>query len=69
MSDMLTIEKVFENVGWTAKWEARGKAEGKTEGHDEKAREIARNLKKMGLPMSQIAEGTGLSPEALKSCS
>jgi len=27
MSDSLTLEKVFEEVGWIAKWEARGKAE------------------------------------------
>jgi hypothetical protein len=27
---------------------------------------IARNLKKMGLPVFQIAEGTGLSPEAIQ---
>jgi hypothetical protein len=66
MSDALTIEKVFENVGWTAKWEARGEAKGKTEGQDEKAREIARNFKKMGLSVSQIAEGTGLSLDTQK---
>jgi hypothetical protein len=28
--------------------------------------EIARNLKKMGLPVSQIAEGTGLSTKAIQ---
>jgi hypothetical protein len=54
----LTVDQLCENVGWTAKWEARGRAEGRAE--------IARNLKKMGLSVSQIAEGTGLSPEAVK---
>jgi predicted transposase YdaD len=62
MSNMQTIEQVFENVGWTAKWEARGEAEGQAK----KALEIARNLKKMGLSVLQIAEGTGLSPKAIQ---
>jgi predicted transposase/invertase (TIGR01784 family) len=35
-----------------------GKLEGKLE--------IARNLKKMGLSVSQIADGTGLSPETIE---
>jgi hypothetical protein len=62
MNDKLTIEKVFENVGWTAKWEARGRAEGEARGK----LEIAQNLKKMGLPVSQIVEGTGLPPETVE---
>jgi predicted transposase/invertase (TIGR01784 family) len=43
-----------------------GRAEGRVEGLEEKALEIARNLKKMDLSISQIAEGTGLSPEIIK---
>jgi predicted transposase/invertase (TIGR01784 family) len=43
-----------------------GRIEGRVEGLEEKAIEIARNLKKMGLSVSQIAEGTGLSSEAIK---
>jgi hypothetical protein len=66
MSNTLTIEQVFENVGWTAKWEARGEAKGKAERKAKKALEIARNLKKMGLSVLQIAEGTGLTPEAIQ---
>jgi hypothetical protein len=62
MANTLTIEQVFEDVGWTAKWEARGKAEGEAKGK----LEIARNFKKMGLPVSQIAEGTGLPPETIQ---
>jgi hypothetical protein len=58
MRKKLTLEQVFENTGLGAKLEARGKAEGKLE--------IARNFKKMGLPVSQIAEGTGLTPAAIK---
>jgi predicted transposase/invertase (TIGR01784 family) len=52
------------------KGEARGMKKGLTKGHAEgeakKTLEIARNLKKMGMPVSQIAEGTGLSPEAIE---
>jgi predicted transposase/invertase (TIGR01784 family) len=70
----LTFDQVCENVGWAAKWEARGRAEGEArgkaegiaEGIAENNLEIARNFKKMGLPVSQIAEGTGLTPAAIK---
>jgi predicted transposase/invertase (TIGR01784 family) len=43
-----------------------GRAEGLAEGHAESTLEIARNLKKMGLSVSQIAEGTGLLPELIE---
>jgi flagellar biosynthesis/type III secretory pathway protein FliH len=51
-----------------ARTEARteGKAEGMAEGMEKEKLEIARNLKKMGLPASQIAEGTGLLPEVIE---
>jgi predicted transposase/invertase (TIGR01784 family) len=39
---------------------------GMAKGHAEEKLEIARNLKKMGLSISQIAEGTGLSPKAVQ---
>ncbi|MDR2053131.1 MAG: hypothetical protein LBP80_06935 [Treponema sp.] len=61
MSDLATIEEVFEGLPITEYWEARGKAEGKAEGKEEKAVQIARNLKKIGLPPEQIAEATGLT--------
>jgi predicted transposase/invertase (TIGR01784 family) len=48
------------------KGHAEGHAKGRIEGHAEEKLEIARNLKKMGLPVAQIAEGTGLSPEAIQ---
>ena len=33
MSDVpITLEQVFEEVGWIAKWEARGEERGKAEG-------------------------------------
>ena len=42
------------------------KQEGLQEGHAEEKLEIARNLKKMGLPITQIAEGTGLPIETIE---
>jgi predicted transposase/invertase (TIGR01784 family) len=38
-----------------------GRQEGRLEGKLEEKREIARNLKKIGVPFEQIAQGTGLS--------
>jgi hypothetical protein len=58
MGKSLTLEQVMINTGLAAKLEARGEARGITE--------IARNLKKMGLSVSQIADGTGLSPAAIE---
>jgi len=43
-----------------------GLMEGLAKGHDEASLDIARNLKKMGLPITQIAEGTGLSIETIE---
>ena len=54
MDDTLTLEKVFEEVGWIAKWEARGEARGRVEGEERKALAIAQNLIKMGLPAETI---------------
>jgi predicted transposase/invertase (TIGR01784 family) len=53
---------------------AEGKAEGHVEGHAEghaegtaeSKLEIARKMKKMGLPVSQIVEVTGLSLETIE---
>jgi predicted transposase/invertase (TIGR01784 family) len=42
------------------------KREARAEGLAEGKLEIARNLKKMGLPVSQIAEGTGLPVESIQ---
>jgi hypothetical protein len=69
MSDMATMNEIFEGLGiieyWEARGEARGKAlgeaQGEARGEAEKALEIARNLKKIGLPPEQIAEATGLT--------
>jgi predicted transposase/invertase (TIGR01784 family) len=37
--------------------------EGRLEGLDEGRREVARSFKRMGIPVEQIAQGTGLSSE------
>jgi predicted transposase/invertase (TIGR01784 family) len=64
---LLSEEKYILDTQSNLSWERReGRTEGRTEGHAEEKLEIARNLKKMGLPVSQIAEGTGLSPEAIQ---
>jgi hypothetical protein len=44
----LTLEQVFENVGWAAKWETN------------KSLEIARNLLADGLSPERVARNTGL---------
>ena len=66
MGDTLTVEQVFEKVGWTAKWEARGEARGRDEGEERKAFGIAQNLVKMGLPVEAVVSATELDPEKVK---
>jgi len=66
MGDTLTVEQVFEKVGWTAKWEARGEARGRAEGEERKAFGIAQNLVKMGLPVEAVVSATELDPEKVK---
>jgi hypothetical protein len=73
MADMATIDEVFEGLGIIEYYEARGevrgeaqgKAQGEIEGKKEKAIEIAGNLKKIGLPLEQIVESTGLTAEQI----
>jgi predicted transposase/invertase (TIGR01784 family) len=45
--------------------ERKGRREGHNEGRSEASLDIARNLKGMGMPISQIAKGTGLSTETI----
>jgi predicted transposase YdaD len=61
MADMAAIDEVFEGLGIIEYYEARGETEGKKE----KAIEIAGNLKKIGLPLEQIVESTGLTAEQI----
>jgi predicted transposase/invertase (TIGR01784 family) len=51
-----------------AKGHAEGHAEGRAEGVAENKRAIARKMKAIGLPVSQIAEVTGLTEEEVISC-
>jgi predicted transposase/invertase (TIGR01784 family) len=60
----LDLEEAREKA--IAEGRAEGIEKGHAEGHAEEKLEIARNLKKMGLSISQIAEGTGLSPDAIE---
>jgi len=48
---------------------AKGITEGMTKGRTEERLEIARNLKKMGLSVTQIADGTGLPVETIEQIS
>ncbi|MEL3907753.1 MAG: Rpn family recombination-promoting nuclease/putative transposase [Treponemataceae bacterium] len=49
-----------------AEGHSKGYAEGISEGELKKARETALTFKKIGLPISQIAKGTGLTEEEIK---
>jgi len=57
-------EKEAKRVSITAK--AEGKAEGVAEGEYKKAIETALRLKEMGLPVADIAKGTGLSIDEIE---
>lgn len=52
--------------GWATGLE-EGKAEGRAEGRAEALLEAARNLKQMGLPISDISKATGLDSQEIKS--
>ena len=45
---------------------AEGREEGREVGREEQAREMAVNFYKMGIPIEQIAEGSGFSVETIK---
>jgi len=63
MSDTtITLEQVFEKVGWIAKWEARGEAKGK----ELEALKIAKNMINQGLSFETIVSITQLDPEKVK---
>jgi hypothetical protein len=63
----LTLEQVFENVGWAAKWEARGEARGEVKGEAKKALKIAHALLNKGWTSEEVAETTELDLEIIKS--
>jgi predicted transposase YdaD len=78
MANMAKIDRVFKGLGVIEHYEARGdlkgeargkalgKALGEIEGEQKKALEIAGNLKKIGLPLEQIAASTGLTAKQIK---
>ncbi len=57
------IEGIAEGI---AKGKAEGKAEGIAEGETKKARETAKKLIAKGMPTTDIAEVTGLTPEEIQ---
>jgi predicted transposase/invertase (TIGR01784 family) len=59
-------DRTSERNGAIREGLAKGEAIGHAQGRTEEKLEIARKLKKMGLPISQIAEGTGLTPKAVQ---
>ena len=59
----LTLEQVIEETGLAARWEARGEAQGEARGRREEKVQNARNLKKIGVPLNQIAAGLELTIE------
>jgi len=77
MSD-ITLEQVFEEVGWIAKWEARGeakgeargkaegKAEGEARGEELATLKIAKNMIDQGFSFETIVSITQLDPEKVK---
>ena len=59
MSDAsITLEQVFEEVGWIAKWEARGE--------ELAALKIAKNMINQGYSFEAIVSTTQLAPEKVK---
>jgi len=59
MSDStVTLEQVFEEVGYVARWEARGE--------EIRALKIAKNMIEQGLPFETIVSATQLDPEKVK---
>ena len=59
-------EKIYyDNDGAIRTAEAKGRAEGRAEGELGKALDIARNLKSMGLSLTDIVKATGLAEEEI----
>ena len=63
--DMISQYNGVRNEG-IAQGREQGIIEGIEQGIEQGSLEIARNLKKMGLSITQIIEGTGLSPEVIE---
>jgi predicted transposase/invertase (TIGR01784 family) len=61
-----TMEELLTEAGLLPGMIERGRAQGMEKGIEQEKLEIAWNFKKMGLSLSQIAEGTGLSPDIVE---
>ena len=67
MSDAsITLEQVFEEVGWAAKWEARGETRGEARGEEKKALKIAKNMINQGYSFEEVVSTTQLDSEKVK---
>jgi predicted transposase/invertase (TIGR01784 family) len=69
MCDLTSMQNDATETGHAKgfkKGRKEGRAEGMKAGIEQEKLEIARNLKKMGLSLSQIAEGTGLPLETIE---
>ena len=74
----LTLDEIFENVGFRAKWEtraeARGEARGEAKGEargvalgkEKEANAIAKNMIGLGLPFETVVSATKLDPEKVR---
>jgi hypothetical protein len=58
----ITLEQVFEELGYVAKWEAKGEARGK----ELMALKIAKNMINQGFSFETIVSLTQLDPEKVK---
>ena len=54
----LTLDEIFENVGFRAKWEARAK--------EEEATAIAKKMLYSGFPLETVVSITELDPEKVR---
>jgi hypothetical protein len=66
----LTVEKILEDAGYIPKWRNEGMQyglkQGLQQGITQGARNVAANLKKMGMPVEQISQATGLSKAVIE---
>jgi predicted transposase YdaD len=61
----LTLEQVFEEVGWTAKWEAKGRVQGE----ERKSIRFAKNLLADGFSIEKTAKLAELDIEKVRALS
>jgi len=66
--EAMTTERDKRNIAYTywMKGKNEGREEGREEGRAEERLQTAKKLLKMGLPVEQVAEGTGLTVEQIR---